>query len=354
MSIPTSYPQLFSFLCQALPGIRITQIRPLTLWVWGLLRAGHCTLGKVADQLPIGGIKASRIRRLKRWLVNPRIVIDALYGPLVKLALGRWHLPEMTLVLDRTEWGPFNVLLVGVALLGRVLPLAWTVLPEKGNSDFEEQKALLERVRPWLPEAPRKGILGDGEFKSVALMRYALSLGWDFGLGQSEDTLFQEASGAWKHLEDLQVPQTHPLYLSGIRITREHAFGPVNLIAYWDREKKAQRYMATSKPAKRTTFAWGRQRSWIEGTFRDDKSGGFCLEETHLTDPVRLTRLLLVMAIAYLWCFHVGRWVFKTGQRREVDASKRRTLSYFRLGLDWLRRAINVERPLKIGLAVYT
>ena len=354
MSIPTSYDKLFSYLCQALPEFRVTQVRNLALWVWGLLRAGHCALGRVADQLPIAGTKESRIRRLKRWLLNPRVVVDHMYGPLVRMTLSRWHRLEVTLVLDRTEWGKFNVLLVGIALLGRVLPLAWTVLSHQGNSDFAEQKALLERVRPWLPQAPKKGILGDGEFKSVALMRYALSLGWDFGLGQSADTLFRDSSGSWQRLGDLKVSKEHPLYLSGISLTQEHAFGPVNLIAYWDRAKKTQRYVATCRPASRSTFAWGRQRSWIEGTFRDDKSGGFNLEATHLENPDRLNRLLLVIAVAYLWSFHVGRWVVKTGQRRWMDAAKQRTLSYFRLGFDWLRRTITLGHPLKIGFAVYT
>ena len=31
-------------------------------------------------------------------------------------------------------------------------------------------------------------LLGDGEFKSVELMKYALMHGWDFNLGQSEST----------------------------------------------------------------------------------------------------------------------------------------------------------------------
>lgn len=354
MSIPGSYNKLLFHLCQVLVDLRVTQVRNLALWVWGLLRAGHCALGRVADQLPISGTKESRIQRLKRWLVNRRIVVDVFYGPLVRQTLRRWHLPRLTLVLDRTEWGVFNVLLVGVALQGRVIPLAWTVLSHEGNSDFEEQKALLERIRPWLPQAPQIGLLGDGEFKSVSLIDYALSLEWDVGLGQSKDTLFRDAQGTWRKLGDLQVPKIHPLYLSGIYLTKEHVFGPLNLIAYWDREQKKQRYMVTNRPATATTFRWGRQRTWIEGTFRDDKSGGFCVEATHLTDPDRLNRLLLVIAVAYLWCLHAGHWIFKTGQRRMVDAAKRRTLSYFRLGFDWLRRTINLGDRLKIGFLVYT
>jgi hypothetical protein len=37
-----------------------------------------------------------------------------------------------------------------------------------------------------------------------------------------------------------------------------------------------------------------------------------------------------------------------------VDAAKRRILSYFRLGLDWIRWAANIGQSVKIGFVVYT
>jgi hypothetical protein len=170
-------------------------------------------------------------------------------------------------------------------------------------------------------------------------MRSALRWGWDFGLGQSADTWFQEPDGTWHWLGALQVPKDRLLYLSGIHLTREPVFGPVNLIASGDRTNQKQRYVATARPATRATFPWGRQRSGIAGAFRDENSGGFNLEETPLMDADRLKRLLLVMASGSLWCVRGGRWLCKTGQRRAVEAAKRRTLSSFRLGFDWLRRA---------------
>jgi hypothetical protein len=90
--------------------------------------------------------------------------------------------------------------------------------------------------------------------------------------------------------------------------------------------------VATARPATAATFAWGRQRSGIEGLCHEDQSRGFRLEETPLTDGDRRHHLLLVMAIGYLWCVQVGRWLLKTGQRKLVDAAKRRTVTYFRLG----------------------
>ncbi len=63
--------------------------------------------------------------------------------------------------------------MVEVAVLGRVVPLAWTLLPHFGSSNFQEQNVILERIRPWLPVAPQKALLGDREFKSIALIRSA-------------------------------------------------------------------------------------------------------------------------------------------------------------------------------------
>jgi hypothetical protein len=44
----------------------------------------------------------------------------------------------------------------------------------------------------------------------------------------------------------------------------------------------------------------------IEPMFSDFKSRGFGLQQTQLTDPERLSRLLLIMALAMYWCVWTG------------------------------------------------
>ena len=152
-----------------------------------------------------------------------------------------------------------------------------------------------------------------------------------------------------------RVSEGNPCYYQGVFLTREHEFGPVNVMAYWDREKKQIRYAATNRRACRATLNWGKRRSWIEATFRDLKSGGFQLESSRITKPDRMNRLLLVMCITYLWCYHVGRWVFKTGRRRQIDVGTKRNLSFFRMGLDWLSHAITLPiQDFKVGLLPYS
>lgn len=189
---------------------------------------------------------------------------------------------------------------------------------------------------------------------SVELMAYAQEQGWDFGLGQAEDTWVLLSTGRHCHLRELAAKPGQVRFFEGVYLTDCRPFGPVNLICYWDREDKKARFLATNRPAIPATLRWGKHRSWIEGTFRDYKSGGFDLEATQLVHPERLARLLLVMAVGYVWVFHVGRWVFRTGQRRQLDGAPRRSFSFFRLGLDWMTHALTCFHPVKVGFAPYT
>lgn len=349
------YNKLLSEIFQWLSGHRITQLRVLALWMYGLFQAKHCSLHKVADYLPLEANKASKIRRLKRFLKNPGIVVKAIYTEIVKVMLEKWNSRSLDMAIDRTDWKIFNLLLCGIAYNNRVLPLGWRLLKHSGNSDFDEQKELLDSIRPILPEKCHISLLGDGEFKSVELMKYALSNSWDFNLGQSKSTWIRHPSGRWEQLAELRVTKESPCYYQSVFLTKEHEFGPVNIISYWDREKKEIRYTATNLRACKTTLNWGKRRSWIDATFKDFKTGGFQLESSKLTDTDRMDRLLLVICITYLWCYHVGRWVFKTGMRRQVDIGSKRNNSFFRIGLDWLIHAISLAiQYFKVGLFPYS
>jgi len=330
--------------------------------MYGLFQAKHCSLHKVADYLSLESNKASKIQRLERFLKNPGIVVKVIYMEIVKVMLEKWNSRSLDIAMDRTDWKIFNLLL---AYNNRVLPftfrrateeqMGWRLLKHSGNSDFDEQKELLDSIHPILPKKCHISLLGEGEFKSVELMRYALTNGWDFNLGQSKSTWMKHPSGRWEQLQSLKVSEGSPCYYQCVFLTKEHEFGPVNVMAYWDREEKEVRYAATSRHACKSTLNWGKRRSWIDATFKDFKTGGFQLESSKLTDLDRMDRLLLVMCITYLWCYHVGRWVFKTGKRREVDIGSKRNNSFFRIGLDWLIHAIPIAiQYFKVGLFLYS
>jgi hypothetical protein len=82
------------------------------------------------------------------------------------------------------------------------------------------------------------------------------------------------------------------------------------------------------------------QRRWeIETLFGCLKSRGFNLEDTHITKPEKIEKLLFVLAIAFCWSYKIG--VAKDAEKAIPKKTHGRpSKSLFRLGLDWFRSAI--------------
>ena len=94
-------------------------------------------------------------------------------------------------------------------------------------------------------------------------------------------------------------------------------------------------------------------RRWgIETLFGCLKSRGFRLEETHLTAPDRLSKLLVVLTLAFCWAHAVGVWL---AQQKPLNIKKhgRAAKSLFRYGFDHVRHIIvNITHELPAFHAV--
>src|SRR5262249_18054172 len=61
------------------------------------------------------------------------------------------------------------------------------------------------------------------------------------------------------------------------------------------------------------------RRMWIETMFRDWQSGGVELGKTGITNHKRVTRLIILVCLVYLWFVSIGRWLGKRGHRALLD-----------------------------------
>jgi hypothetical protein len=82
-----------------------------------------------------------------------------------------------------------------------------------------------------------------------------------------------------------------------------------------------------------------KKRWGIETLFGALKSRGFNLEDTHIQDSERLSRLLALLALAFVWAFVVGQWQAAV---KELKLKKHGypPKSIFRLGLNMLCRLV--------------
>jgi len=323
----------------------------LALWCQGLASSDDCHLTNLALEMPISAERESLVERLHRSLKNERMGWHASYGSVVRHLFRHWQGKEVALVMDRTDLAQrWSILLLGVAYQGRVLPLAWRILPFGGTS-AEVQMALLRQIRPYLP-AVRIYYYGDCEFRAVALQALCHSYQWHWQVGLKGDTYIQQAADSWIQLRHLPLVKGERRYWQQVYLTQQQAFGPVNLIADWSVNQDAPRYWALDLPADPQAFRRGRKRFWIEPTFRDWKSYGFDLERSQIDDPKRLHVLVLAMALTTLWLIHVGEWVRLQGHDHWLEREHTADYSLFRLGRDYLKRSQAMNWSVPVGFTV--
>ena len=83
---------------------------------------------------------------------------------------------------------------------------------------------------------------------------------------------------------------------------------------------------------------------------------GFRREETHMSDPGEIKKLIALLALAFLWCHRLGEEKDKE-EPIKVKKHERRANNLFRYGLDYLRKLISpFNRQLtwfKIALSLF-
>ena len=96
------YLTVFRRLKEVMPNERLTRRRNLALFVVALYLASSCALTRLADHLLVNGNKDSRVQRLRRFLMNLRIDVRTVYGPVVGSLLTQMGNARIVLILDRT------------------------------------------------------------------------------------------------------------------------------------------------------------------------------------------------------------------------------------------------------------
>lgn len=344
------------------PQIKLSEsrIERLARVAGGMLLAGTTELTKVARWVNQNSWQVGRVRLLERVLDADYVTQETVYQPLLKQALSFYPADVWHVVMDRsTISDDMEILAVTLNYRKRSIPLAWQLV-DFGCTSAQEQIELLKHVFPLIPPSQKVVFHGDTEFGAVPVMRTVRERNWDFILAQPANTLFRVPGQPWTMLSSLPITPQHAIYLSDIEWTQIHAYGPLNLFAFYDPHQNAPfnprrdyRYCTTTLPIAHTLRRVGHRRWGVEPFFRDYKSSGWEIEASALTNPFRMERLLVLLGINYLWSTCLGRWLCKTGRRKEVDPYPSRHLSLFRLGYDWLIHQFRMGNPCPPLLALY-
>src|SRR5438105_8120290 len=293
------YRAICHALTQAYPtppsGHFARHLQTLAAIMSGIVGGKSTQLPHIATKVPDGSKPESRVKRFARWLDNDRILEEMYFVPYAEILLTHLALETLVLVMDGSVVGrDCTALMIHVLYKGRALPLAWRVRQgPKGHFPEDLHIAVVAWMREVIPEGAKGVFLGDGEFDGTALQTTLNAAGWSSACRTAQSTVATwegetfrlDTLGAWSKPGTL-------IALQEVKFTRG-AYGPVMVLSCWAKGYQEPLYLVSTMDAAEEACRYDQKRFRIETFFSDQKSRGFHLQKSHMTDPQRLSRLLM-------------------------------------------------------------
>jgi hypothetical protein len=309
-------------------------------------------LTQVAQAFSSSAKEASVYRRIQRFFKD--FCFDKSFIVILACKFFTWGEP-CVLLLDRTNWKwgktHINILVLSIEHLGIGIPIFWTVFNKGGNASRNDRMKIMKRVIKAIGKDKIRVLLADREFIGEKWFRFLIEQGIPFIIRIKQNSMAEgirqgypvPVAALLDHLGRKKAIKNYSIVLwkHSLFVSVEHRKGAKEpMIVVSNKE--------FSSPLELYRWRWG-----IETLFECLKSRGFRMEETHMTDPEKIEKLLFILAIAVCWAYKIGEL-----QARKVPIvikkHGRKLKSLFRLGLDMIRHVLfrGDERSLE-GLSVF-
>ena len=306
------------------PYLSQSQYLTLEIRVWLLQTYKTCKLERLAASYPLPILYESRRKHLQRFLNSTSLSVTLIWLPIIKQIITS-KIPKskrLIIALDRTHWQDNNLLMVSVIGKQRALPIYWIFIKTKGNSNLNEQMAVLSPVFKLL-KPYQLVVIGDREFRGAQLAYWLKRKKVQFVLRVQESSYVKIRGQQSQKISSLELYPGMKQFYPRVNYTKNKGFGYFNLGAYWKRKYRGKQekqgwYLLTNLDSIEEVIKVYQSRMGIEAMFRDCKSGGYNLEGSKVKRE-RLTRIVLLIAIAYTSAIFQGGKIKYKGQQKYVN-----------------------------------
>lgn len=310
--------------------------------IMGLICGGNVQHNALARQVE-SSTQSAAVKRVERFFKAEKLSVET-YAITIVYFLN--FVDQFKLRLDRTNWKfglkDINYLVLSWHISDQIsLPLLFVELDKAGNSNTSERQNLLQMFVRIFGAHRIAELIGDREFIGDEWVRYLHKNGIPF---------FIRVKGNMKvpwgkkpcYVKDFLINWNidHP------RLIEKEIFGTTVYFACKRMKNDEVLIVITNqKLTANQVLAVYKQRWTIESLFKNLKIAGFNWENTHMTDPERLTKLLIILSIATLFAYLIGIQQ-KIPFRKTVNCPLR---SYFREGLLQIQHLISQSVLLTIN-----
>lgn len=326
---------------ETLAWLTLLMVRQGSICLWRL--AAH-----VASPIQVASVR----RRFYRFFQF--VQLDSASAARIVVDLLGLHGKPWVLAIDRTNWEfgkmTINILMLSVEWHGIGVPLLWVLLPAAGNSNTRTRTSLLDRLRATFPKLKIASLTGDREFIGDAWMAYLARRKIPFVLRLRENQyVTREGYASWT-VADIARPLKPggKTILKGLCRLGQANGGHTPMVRLVILRLASGELLALATSSRpRHALTRYRARWKIESLFGNLKTRGFNLEETHLADPVKLSTLMALLAIAVALSVKTG----VAAQRLQpipVKTHGRKAISLFAHGLQVLRKIFASATPHQV------
>ena len=152
---------------------------------------------------------------------------------------------------------------------------------------------MVELVSTVIPQGAKVVFLGDEEFDGTALQAKLSAVGWSYVCRTAMSTTAPWAGESFRL--DVLGTCLRPgrlIALPEAYVTQE-AYGPIMVLCGWAKGDQEPLYLVSNVATAEEACCWYQKRFRIETFFSDQKSRGCHLHTSHISDPQRLSRLLI-------------------------------------------------------------
>ncbi len=303
-------------------------------FVSALLKVRSSNLAKIAQAIQAEAEPDSVYRQIQRFLKNEaEVSID--YLKLMNLN------GKLKILIDRTEWkfGAtwVNVLTLSVAYKQMAIPLLWEVVSHKGNATAAEHVGIIKRFVKQFGVERIERVYADREFGSYQLLAYLIKNGIDFHirLKTSHKSGGRSFLAMWKNAgEKVKLRGRAAIEVFGLEVY-------VSLVKY-RKNGKTEYLIVAAKEENKDALEEYKVRWQIETMFGCLKKRGFNFEETHLTMPEKISKLLILLGLGLCLAMKMGKIQVEVWKqvKMKLKKNKRYAKSLFRIGLDALQNLL--------------
>ena len=345
-------------LCPKQPtGNYARRLTTLAYLIAGTIGSQSCQLPAIATKVVDDRLADSKIKTFYRWFKNKNVSDEYYFLPYVQALLSVLCAHPIAIAIDGSVVARNCITLMASAVYkNRALPLCWLVVTgSKGHLKESVHLELVNRLKTIIPHQANVVFLGDGEFDGLNFIKTIKQNGWSFVLRTSNNRILIEGDDAFSFRSVCPLYHEQYFWIPDVRFDQSNS-PQFDAIIWHNKEYKDPIYIITNIEPVPESLYWYRKRFKIETMFSDKKSRGFNIHKSHMSDPERVARLLIVTALAYIFIIYFGILATQNDYIKKIHRADRCDLSLFTLGLRTLEYLLNHLKKItpSIQLCLFT